>query len=237
MNIKKSLLALVVLALAMTGLASSAMAATDGVIRDVTTNEIIPENHELHAIGWAKFSSSLGSFECHVTSIVKATKNTEGLQGRTGDVTNFSIPNTANCTGHGGLAECKLKKDTITNLPWHATATPPSETNPAGDIDITPGTAGNIVIDNEFEGGFLCPAKVELVFTAITLTPLKTGTTAITGGASPGHLGGGTAALNDPIAGIEISGKGTSPQVGEITASGELELTEPDRCTWKIASS
>jgi hypothetical protein len=228
MSTKKSLLAIAAMALSLMGFASSASAATDGVIRDVTTNAIIPAGTELHAVGFAKFSSGFGNFECHVTANIKAT----GAAGTTGEVTNFSIPNTANCTGSGALAGCTLKSDTITNLPWNATVTPPGGSIPAGDLDIT--DPSNIVIDNEFSGGFFCPSSLTLTFPSITLTPLKTGTTQVTGGTSA--VLGGTAALNDPIAGVEISGSGTSP-LGSVTASGQLELTSPGRCTWKIATS
>jgi hypothetical protein len=231
MSTKKSLIAIAAMALSLMGFASTATAST-GVIRHVTApNGIIPANTELHAVGWAKFSSSFGNFECHVTSNIKAV----GANGTTGEVTSFNIPNTANCTGGGALAGCTLTSHTPTNLPWHATVTGPvaGGTTPAGDIDLT--DAAGIIIHNKFSGGFFCPANLELKFAnGITLVPLKTGATKITGGVNA--VMGGTAALNDPIAGIEITGSGTS-NLGNVTASGELELTAPGRCTWKIAAS
>jgi len=219
MRTKMSLIAAAAMALALMGFASSAMAATDGVVRDVTNNEIIPLNHELHFVGWARFGSGSGGMKCHVTAIAKATVS----NGTTGQVTNFSIPDTTKCTGDGGLAFCTLTGDQVTNLPYHLTATPT-------DFDVT----GNIVIHNQF-GGFCPLSEVTLEFSEITLKPLNTtNKRAVTNTA--GNLGN-TAAAGEPIAGVELSGSGSSPQVGAITAEGELELTAPDRCTWKLASS
>jgi len=233
MSMKKSLLALAATALALMGFASSAMAATDGVVRDVTTNAIIPNATELHAVGFAKFRDPAtgGTFECHVTSVIKA----EGATGTTGKVTSFGIPDTTKCTGGGVLAFCTLTSNTTDNLPYHATVTPPGAGIPAGDFDVT----GNIVLTQNF-GGF-CPiaGANKITFNAITLTPLKTGAEAVTG--TSGRLGT-TAALNDPIAGIELSGTGTLDKpdgsTAVIEASGKLELSSAtQRCTWKIAAS
>jgi hypothetical protein len=225
MSIKKSLLALVVLALAMMGLASSAMAATDGVLRDVTTNGIIPENKELHLVGWAAFAETANSgnkFECHVSSVVK----TVGATGTEGSVTSFGIPNTSHCTGHGLLAGCTLSSSTTDNLPYHATVTPT-------DLDVT----GTIVITNTFAGAF-CPitGNKSLTFSEITLKPLGTVSKhAVTNTA--GNLGT-TAAAGEGISGVELSGAGTLDPSTAITASGELEISEAtERSTWKIAAS
>jgi len=219
MSIKKSLLALVVLALAMTGLASSAMAATDGVLRDVTTNAIVPNGHETAFKGWAKFSSSIGGTMCHSRSVAKAT-NEAGTEG----TASFEVPNVANCTNEGGLAGCTLTSVEVKNSPYKLTVTPT-------DFDVT----GNIVLHNHYTG-FLCPSEVTVEFSAVTLKPLGT-TSKHAATNTAGNLGT-TAAAGEGIAGVELEGTGTSPQAGNITAAGELEIeSATDRSTWKIASS
>jgi hypothetical protein len=222
MSIKKSLLALAVTAIAMMGFASSAM-AVDGVVRHVETEEEIPANRELHFVGNAEFSlAGVGGMVCHVTSIAKVTT------GSTGHVTNFSVPNVANCHGTNGANTCELESVTVTNLPYHITATPT-------DFDVT----GNIVIHNKFKTTALCPFSGEentLTFSSITLKALKTGTNTVTGTAN--HLGT-TAASGEPIAGAELEGLGVidRPAQFAVTAGGKLELSEPDRCTWMLVSS
>jgi hypothetical protein len=228
MRTKMSLIAAAAMALALMGFASSALAATDGVVRDVTDNSIIPENRELHFVGFARFDvPSVGAnYRCHVTSVVKIT----GATGTTGHVKVFTVPDKTKCTGGGTLANCTLtafSNNTEGATPWHVTATPT-------DFDVT----GNIVINNTFGGPFclVSGSSATLTFSAITLKPLKTGANGATGTAN--HLGT-TAAAGEPIAGAEIEGTGTVSGAvsGEAKASGELELTEPDRCTWKLASS
>lgn len=232
MRTMKGLLAVAATALALMGLASSAMAAPHGVIRDVTPpNGIIPANRVLHAVGWARFTSAIGSATCHVTSNIQ----TEGATGSLGNVTNFSIPNVANCSFSGLIAGCSLTSSVTDNLNYPATVTPPGVGIPAGDIDVT----GNIRITQTFSG-FFCPiaGANNITASAMTLIPLKTGTNGATG--TSNHLGG-AAALNEPIAGVSLSGSATLDRPnGEqvaLTISGELELTEPDRCTWKISAS
>lgn len=227
MNIKKSLLALVVLALAIMGLASSVMAAEDGVVKDVTTNESIATGTKLHFVGWAKFQGELGGIECHVTSEVEATS------ASTGKVTNFSVPDVTKCTRNGGLTLCTLTSVTADNLPYSLTAT-------KTDFDVSDGTAvggGPIRITNAFTGSFCAIAGTSsLTFpSGVTLKPLKAGTRTITN--TLGHLGE-LAAAGEAIAGAELSGTGKidKPGGGEetITASGQLELAEGARGTYKL---
>ena len=232
MSIKKSMLALAVAAMATMAFASSAM-ATDGKFRDVTGTAEMGANRELHAVGWAKFETGAGSYECHVTAIVKSTN------ASTGTVTKFDVPDTTKCTGKELLNGCKLTAHEPTNLPWHVTVTD------NGRIDIT----GNIVIHIKYSN---CLAKeVTLTFEEIQLTPLATGERVVTG---TSNKLGGTAVLNEPIAGFEVDGskidtepvtKGTAhvkdifggEKTEEATPTGELELTEADRCTWEISAS
>lgn len=238
MSMRKGLLALAALALAMMGLASSAMAA-DGVVRDASTNSIIPENREIHLAGWAKFDSGSGNYECHVSSVLKV----EGKTGTVGRVTSFA-PKTANCVGSGLLSGCTLTADSNNTEgtgahPWRVTATAPGGTIPAGDFDVTPeNSTEKIEIKNTF-GGFCFASgqSITLKFSSITLTPLKTGTRTVTNTA--GHLGETATAAEPKIAGVEISGEGTVEGGfgGTVTATGELEVASADICTWKIASS
>jgi hypothetical protein len=227
MSIKKSLLVLAALALAMMGFASLASAAEDGTVVDVKTGHFMTAGEEMHLVGWAEFHNSGGTgIICHVTAVLVAHDDT------TGTVTNFSIPDTTKCKGTQALAQCKVKSDEVTNLPYHATATPPDEATPAGQIDVT----GNIVIHNKLEG-FLCPKEITLTFSEIILKPLETGGSPITGGAGLGAGAGNTAEAGDPIAGVEIRGSGTSHISGiedKVQATGELELTSDDICTWII---
>jgi hypothetical protein len=220
MSTKKSLLALAMTALALMGFASSAMAATDGKVVDVTNAAFSPVGRVFHYVGWAKFTTARGSFECHVTATSVLSTTT------TGTVTGFNVPDTTKCTGTGFIAGCKLKAGhQSTNLPYHLTVTPT-------DFDVS----GNIVIDSPLEG-FLCP-NITLTFTENTLDPLSTvNKKAATG--TNGNLGD-PAAAGVPISGVKITGVGVSaggPFGNEAaTASGELELTTEDRCTWKVES-
>jgi hypothetical protein len=227
MNIKKSLLALAVMAMATMAFASSATAGTGKVVH-VTTGTPIPENRVLHFVGWAQFTSGGGSYKCHVTSASKAT----GATGTTGQVTQFTVPDTTKCTGTGFLNGCKLKSHTTTNLPYHLTAT-------EADIDVT----GNIVLHNEYESCFV--SKVTLTFSSITLTPAKTGKpSAETATGTAGRVAG-IAKVGEAIAGAEIHGVGvahvttvfgTSEEA--TTAEGHLELSSAtDRCTWKLVKA
>jgi hypothetical protein len=223
MSIKKSLLALAVLALAMMGFASSAMAGTGKLVHHEGTTPI-PEGREMHSVGWAKFATGTGTFTCHTTSVTKAT----GTTGTTGQVTAFTVPDTTKCTGTGFANGCKLKSHQSTNLPYSSTVTN------TGRVDIT----GSIVLDNVYEGCVL--KKATLTFSSIELTPLKTGSRVVTG--TENRLGE-TANLKETIAGFEIdSASGTveredifgGKSTEAVTGSGEFELTSPDRCTWEI---
>jgi hypothetical protein len=229
MSVKKNLLALAIMAMATVAFASSAMAGT-GRVLDVNTGAPIPENHQLHYVGWAKFSSGTGSYTCHVTAVIKAT----GTAGATGQVTQFTVPDTSKCTGTGSESGCKLKGYIATNLPYHVTPTAGGVVAQP-DFDVT----GNIVIHKEYENCFV--KGTTLTFSEITLIPLKTGTTVATGTA--GKLGT-TAKEGEPIAGVELSGIGEyhlldffSETTGAVTASGELELAAADRCTWKLVKA
>jgi hypothetical protein len=228
MSIKKSLLALAAMAIAAMGFASSAMAATDGVVRHVPNGTIIPAGRELHFIGRAKFSTEGGSYECHVTSVVKV----EGSTGTTGSMTVFTVPDTTLCTGTGLLNGCKLKGHQGIFLPWHVTATP-------ADFDLT----DSFQIQISYTFGNCLAKSVGFNFNSITLSPLNTNfPRTVTG--TFGRLGD-TAAANEPIAGVELSGSGTARvenifggiQSEWVTASGELELTDSDRCTWFLNAS
>jgi len=235
MSIKKSMLALAVAAMATMAFASSAM-ATDGKFRDVSGTAEMGANRELHAVGWVSFvTSAPSSYQCHVTAIVKSTN------ASTGTLTKFDAPDTTKCTGTGVFNGCKLKAHEPTNLPWHVTVTD------NGRIDIT----GNIVIHLKYSS-CLAP-EVTLTFEEIQLTPLATGERAVTG---TSNKLGGTAVLNEPIAGFEVDGSKVDEVPGPVTPgtahvkdifggekteeailTGELELTEADRCTWEISAS
>jgi hypothetical protein len=232
MRTARGLLAIAVTILALMGFASSAAAATDGVVRDVTTSAIIPENRELHAVGWWGFQLPSGSFICHFTSNLKAT----GATGTTLDVTNFSIPDVTKCSVSNGFSECHLSESATDNLPSHATVTPPGAEIPAGDLDVT----GSIGFTWTFSPSSpFCPFhNTSVSIVTSTMKPLKTGTKVVTG---TSNTLGSTASLNDPIAGFEISSLVTvsysDGSFATMVASGELELTSPDRCTWKITSA
>jgi hypothetical protein len=233
MRILKGVLVLAVVALALTGLASSAI-AQDGVIRDVADENIILEGTELHSFGWWKFEGAAGSAKCHATLAIRAV----GSTGSTGEVTSF-VPDITHCAFTGFLSGCSITGTVTEDLPYHATVTAPEfGGRPAGDIDITQGTSGPIELVQTFAGPF-CPIRgVNRVTTsAMTLTPLRTGTGAVTN--TTGHLGT-AAGFNEAIAGVQLTAAGTldTPNGQEtITISGELELTEAQRCTWRIASS
>jgi hypothetical protein len=237
MSIKKSLLALAVLALAMMGFASSAM-AEGGHIRDVKTGLPPEAGREFHFVGWAKFETGAGSLECHVTAVLVAT----GTEGKTGHVKTFTVPDTTKCKKGGGIANCTFKSHEATTTgpngeeTWDVTAT-------KEDFDLTSST-GVIVIHNKFEG-FGCPSEITLTIEeSITLRPLKTGVKIVT---NTQNTLGETAKNGDPIAGIEFhvekSKKSTADvktifgtTKEELTVAGELELTEADRCTWELVS-
>jgi hypothetical protein len=239
MSIKKSLLTLAVLALAMMGLASSAM-ASGGVVRDVKTNELIPVGRELHLVGWAKFENGLGGFECHVTSIIKTTANevTGVNEGNTAHVTTFTVPDTTKCKGSGFVGPCELETHNSTTTgakneeTWDVTAT-------KEDFDVKPFHGATVLtIHEKFKTNAFCAfsgEEITLTFSEITLTPLKTGKREVTNTA---NTLGETAKPGEEIAGVKISGKGTLDTANggkdEIEATGELELTEADRCTWKL---
>jgi len=225
MRFKRSIIAFAAAALATCAFASSAM-ANGGVLKD-TNGEEITNGTQLHAVGWAKFEDEGGNgLECHVTAIIEAEN------GETGHVTNFT-PETESCVGTGVFNECILVGHENTNLPWHVTTT-------ASDFDVT----GNIVIHNQLESCepqlFIGSAReATLTFEEITLTPLEEGERKVTN--TENHLGN-PAGSGVPIFGVKLHGKGVADvefssgfeQSPEITATGELELTEPERGTWQI---
>jgi hypothetical protein len=219
MSIRKSLLTLAATALMLMGFASPTMAAEDGIIRDVSTGSLIAQGTELHAVGSVKYVIWLGSFECHVTAVIKAT----GTAGTTAQITSFTIPDTTKCTGSGFLAGCKIKSAITTNLPYSVTVTP-------ADLEVT----GNMVFLNEYPSCVL--AKQTMKFYKFTLRTLKTGTDVVTG--TNGHLGT-TAEEGEPIAGFELEATGVmpGPPDKEITTTGELELTSPERCTYYLSTN
>ena len=230
MNIKKSLLALLAAAMATMAFASPAM-ATDGFIRDATTNETIHGGTALHLVGWTKFTTGGSSLECHVTSIIKS------ITGSTGEVSVLTTPDTTKCKGAGALNGCTVKTDEAKNLPYDITVTE------NGRVDIS----GKIELHNTYSG---CLVKTTLVkLSELTLTPLATGTRAITGGTAGNALLGGTAALNEPVAGFEVDGftangkvqvessLGTKSEEALAGFTGEVEFREKeDRCTYKITA-
>jgi hypothetical protein len=227
MSIKKSLLlSFAAMAIAMTAFASSALAAEDGVLQDTNGNPItdpVGAPVELHFTGWAKFETLGTGIECHVTALYTPT----GTEGKTGDITGFT-PITSTCHGFGSIYNgCKVTTDTVLNQPYHVTVT-------KTDFDVT---STNIVINSTLSS---C-VNTNVTFTnlsfeeGVTLKPLKTGTRAVTDTA--GNLGT-TAAAGDPIAGVELSAQGFAENnLGElgVEATGELELTSPERCTYKLA--
>ena len=237
MSIKKSLLAVTAAALATMVFASSAMAVNEDKLVDVSTGAVIPENRELHLVGWAAFEDHSGNgMRCHVTSVIKVTGNT----GKTAHVRTFTVPDTTKCTGTGAFSfgncnELVSHSTTTTNAlgvhDWDITAT-------ENDADVSkPAGTGEMVLHLKPKGTcFLQNQEVTLTFPSITLNPLKTGNT----GTGTGNLDklGGTALTGEPIAGVEISGTGKADILGglTITATGELELTSPDICTWKFAA-
>jgi len=227
MNIKKSLFAAASMALVLMGFASSATA--EGVLREVVNTKPMPKNAELHAVGWTRLAQgALGGtgFECDTTANVKATSE----DGKTGQVTALSIPDQTKCKGIGALAGCTLKNHSITNLPYHT------------DVETTKvGVTGQIVIHMEY-GGMCLFKEHTLIFGALSLFPLKTGNSMITG--TSGNLAekstaaSGTSTLHgNPIAGWEIAGEGELSDGTEIVAEGELELTTPSRCTYYLSAN
>jgi hypothetical protein len=228
MSIKKSLLpSFAAMAIALTAFASSAMAAEDGVLKDVTTGNPITDPAgapvELHFVGWTKFETLGTGIECHVTALYTPT----GTEGKTGDITGFT-PITSSCHGFGSIYNgCKITSDSVLNQPYHVTVT-------KTDFDVT---ATNIAITNTFSSCVNSNVTFENLFfeEGATLKPLKTGTRTVTDTA--GNLGT-TAAAGDPIAGVELSAQGVAENnLGEIgiELTGELELTSPERCTYKLA--
>jgi hypothetical protein len=229
MSIKKSLLlSIATAAIAMTALAPSAMGATDGVIRDVTSpNGIIPANTGLHLIGWARFQTGGSGIMCHVTGQAETT----GTTGTTGDATAFVIT-TSTCEGFGvAYANCTVTADSVNNLPYHVTVTP-SDLDVTGNIQITsslgatPGKTCNFTFTN-------------LSFEEITLVPLNTTNPRTV--TNTGNRLGNVAAAGEAIAGVRIEGEGEAENNTlipfPVAAEGELELTSPERCTYKISAS
>ena len=228
MSIKKSLLALAVAATAAMAYASPAM-ATDGKIRahHAGTPEI-PAGTVLHLVGWTKFTTAKGSFNCHVTW------NIETTSGSTGKATTFDVPDMSKCTATGSFNGCKVNGFAAKNLPYHVTVTD------NGRIDIT----GNIQIHSTYSN---CLLKTTLrTLQEFQLTPLKTGEGVVTG--TENRLGV-TAALGETIAGFEIDGinPGSEVHMEDIfggkaseaisSITGELELTSPQRCTYEITAT
>lgn len=220
MSIKKSLLlSVAAMAIAMTAFASSAMAATDGVIKD-TNGSTIVEGTVLSAKGWAKFETLGTGIECHVEAAVKA-----GKEGKVGEVTVFK-PVAATCHGFGSIYKnCKVTSTSVENLPYPATVTPT-------DIDVTDEITilGSL---NSCENTKL--TFTNLFFEEATLIPLKTGANGATN--TENHLGG-TASAGEEIAGIEIEAEGEAVNnIGTLAveATGELEIEGAARCTYKIA--
>jgi len=229
MSIKKSLLTLAAAAMATMALASPAM-ATDGVLRDTSGTSTIPGNTVLHLVGWTKFTTVQTSYECHLTLNIKVIGGT----GTTGEVTAFAVPDKSKCIGGGLFNGCTLKSHEANNLPYHVTITD------NGRVDIT----GNIEIHSTYSG---CLMKTTMrTYKEIQLTPLKTGTRAVTG---TENTLGETAGLNEAIAGFEFDGfnEGAEVHMESIFGAksseaitgipGELELTSDTRCTYEISAT
>lgn len=212
MSIKRSLATVAAAALASMALAPSALAAEDGTIVEINASDYQ---------GWAKFNiPGVGSYECHVTAKSEITGDTGGK------VLQFTVPDTTKCTGTGVIEGCKLSS--------HSSNTPTFTATPT-DFDVT-----SVEITNTFSG--CSTTNVTLTFSSITLRPLKTGARAVTN--TDSNLGE-TAQPGEPIAGVEISGSGTihseqhiifvpTTRNLEVTASGELEITGEDRCTYTL---
>jgi hypothetical protein len=217
MSIKKSLLALAMAALAMMGFASSAM-AVDGAITDVNTG-LPPETTDVITLtGWAEFTTGSDGIKCHAKSTITPT-NHEGTTGHT----TFSVPEPQTCHGKGALSQCTTTAVHVTNGPYHVTVT-------TNDFDVT----GTIVLHDTLTG-FLCPSDLTLTFSAITVTPLLTGTREVTGTSVKLD---GAAKWGEPIAGATISGTGKSHIFGteaNTTAHGEFGIAPEDVCTWELS--
>jgi hypothetical protein len=192
------------------------------VLADVNGTPI-SNGTKLHLVGWAKLETLGTGIECHVTATYEAT----GTEGKTGNVTAFSLE-TATCHGFGSIYNgCKVTSDAVKNLPYAVKTTKTL-------LDIT---ATNIIVESILSG---C-VNTNVTFTnlyleeGVKLEPLKTGTRTVTN--TSGHLGT-TAATGEAIAGVELSGEGTAENnLGELAveASGELELTSPERCTYRLS--
>jgi hypothetical protein len=228
MSIKnRLLLSVAAMAIALTAFASPTMAAEDGVLRDVTTGQPITDPAggpvELHFVGWTKFEVLGTGIECHVTALYTPT----GAEGKTGDITDFTLE-TNTCHGFGSIYNgCKVTTDSILNEPYHVTVT-------KTDFDVT---ATNIVIASTLSSCMDSNVTFLNFFyeEGITLKPLKTGTRTVTNTA--GNLGT-TAAAGEPIAGVDFSAPVViESNFGEfgLEVVGELELTSPERCTYKLA--
>jgi hypothetical protein len=194
------------------------MAVTDGVVRDVSDNSMIWLRHEVRLKGWTRFGSEAGGTTCHSESIATATNS----NGTTGNAS-FLVPSVSSTACTSEIPGCTLTSVQVTNSPYHLTVTPT-------DFDVT----GSIVIHNQYTGTFCFFKEITVEFSEITVKPLNTTNKRIV--TNTGNNLGNTAAAGEPISGVEISGSGTSPQVGKVEASGELEITGADRCTWKIGS-
>lgn len=226
------LLAFAIAAVALTVLASAAMA--EGQIRDVNApNATIAKGRVLHLVGWTSFTDekeAKNGFECHVTSTIET--DVEG--GTTGTMTAFT-PDTAHCFGLGLYKGCKIIKDENTNMPWHVKTT-------LEDFDITGIDFRTTVTECPLEVPFGRAEEVTGEIGEITARPLKTGTEVNT---NTSNTLGATAKAGEPIAGIEFFLSGTGVHVkytsgftrGLPTVDGKLELTSPDRCTWKISAT
>lgn len=234
MRIKKSLFAVAAMALPMMGIASPAMGVTQDKLVHVETGTTIPANREMHLVGWARFT---GGMKCHVTATVVAT----GTTGTTGHVKTFTVPDTTKCTGEGfftfqGCNELSSHTATTTNASgvhdWDVTAT-------TNDADVSRTAPNQMVLHLKPKGSCVfAGSEITLTFGSITLKPLRTNPNFITTGTTGNQIHETTAATGEQIAGFEISGTGTAhtpPGTVNTEASGELELTEADRCTWKFA--
>jgi hypothetical protein len=222
MSIKKSLLlSIATAAIAITALTPSAMGATDGVIQVVSP--IIPNGTNVHLVGWARFQTGGSGIICHVTGTYEVT----GTEGKTGDVKSFVLT-TSTCEGFGvAYANCTVTADSVNGLPYHATATPT-------DLDVT----GNIEITSSLSAtpGKTCNFTfTNLFFEELTIAPLGTGTKTVT---NTSNTLGKVVGANTPIAGVAIEGEGEAENntaTFPIAAEGELELTSPERCTYKLS--
>lgn len=243
---RKSLFAATVIALSMLAVASSALAVTEDKLVDVSGGSTIPAGRDLHFVGWVELNAvnGTGGMKCHVTVVATVTGNT----GTTAHIKAITA-DTSKCTGTGfftllGCNELTSHLATATDAKgehiWDVTATEKDFEVFNVEKEIVEGKEVNkqMVVHLRPKGAcVLAGAEITMTIPSITLKPLNTTDKA----AATNTLGnlGATAATGEAIAGVEVSGTGKAHTPGSelaVLVSGEFELTDADRCTWKFAA-